>query len=169
MAKKIAAVLADDFEDVEFTGPAKAYKDAGHTVVVIGKEKGATITGKHGAKVTADASIDDVKPGDFDALLIAGGYSPDNLRDDDRFVNFAKAFADKDKNVFAICHGPQLLITAGAVKGRDITGYKSIAVDLKNAGGNYKDQEVVVSGNLVTSRTPDDIPAFNRESLKKLA
>ncbi|WP_010632073.1 type 1 glutamine amidotransferase domain-containing protein [Sporolactobacillus vineae] len=169
MAKKIAAVLADDFEDVEFTGPAKAYKDAGHTVVVIGKEKGATITGKHGAKVTADASIDDVKPDDFDALLIAGGYSPDNLRDDDRFVNFTKAFADKDRNVFAICHGPQLLITADAVKGRNITGYKSIAVDLKNAGGNYKDQEVVVSGNLVTSRTPDDIPAFNRESLKKLA
>jgi intracellular protease, PfpI family len=169
MAKKIAAVLADDFEDVEFTGPAKAYKDAGNTVVVIGKEKGATITGKHGAKVTADASIDDVKPQDFDALLIAGGYSPDNLRDDDRFVAFAKAFMDKDKNVFAICHGPQLLITAGAVKGHDITGYKSIAVDLKNAGGNYKDQEVVVCGNLVTSRTPDDIPAFNRESLKKLA
>jgi protease I len=166
---KIAAVLANDFEDVEFTGPAKAYKDAGHTVVVISKEKGATITGKHGAKVTADASIDDVKPDDFDALLIAGGYSPDNLRDDDRFVNFVKAFADKDRNVFAICHGPQLLITADAVKGRDITGYRSIAVDLKNAGGNYKDQEVVVSGNLVTSRTPDDIPAFNRESLKKLA
>ncbi|RYL88877.1 type 1 glutamine amidotransferase domain-containing protein [Sporolactobacillus sp. Y61] len=169
MAKKIAAVLANDFEDVEFTGPAKAYKDAGHEVVVISRKKGETITGKHGAKVTANASIDDVKPEDFDALLIAGGYSPDNLRDDDRFVSFTKAFMDADKNVFAICHGPQLLITADSVKGHNITGYKSIAVDLKNAGGNYKDEEVVVCHNLVTSRTPDDIPAFNRESLKKLA
>lgn len=169
MAKKIAAVLANDFEDVEFTEPAQAYKDAGHDVVVIGKEKGATISGKHGAKVTADASIDEVKPEDFDALLIAGGYSPDNLRADDRFVAFTRAFMDQDKGVFAICHGPQLLISAESVQGRDITGYKSIAVDLKNAGGNYKDQEVVVSRNLVTSRTPNDIPAFNRESLKALA
>ncbi|MET1248830.1 type 1 glutamine amidotransferase domain-containing protein [Sporolactobacillus sp. STCC-11] len=169
MAKTIAAVLADDFEDVEFTGPAKAYEEAGHTVTVIGKTKGAVINGKHGTKVTADASIDDVKPSDFDALLIAGGYSPDNLRDDDRFVAFTKAFMDDDKGVFAICHGPQLLITAESIKDRNITGYKSIAVDLKNAGAKYKDEEVVVCHNLVTSRTPDDIPAFNRESLKVLA
>lgn len=168
MAKKIAAVLANDFEDVEFTGPAKAYEEAGHKVVVIGKTKGETITGKHGAEVTADASIDEVKPEDFDALLIAGGYSPDNLRADDRFVAFVKAFMDEDKGVFAICHGPQLLITAETLKDRDVTGYKSIAVDLKNAGANYQDSEVVVCHNLVTSRTPDDIPAFNRESLKLL-
>ncbi|MDD9150367.1 MULTISPECIES: type 1 glutamine amidotransferase domain-containing protein [unclassified Sporolactobacillus] len=169
MAKKVAAVLANDFEDVEFTAPADAYKKAGHTVTVIGTEKGATIIGKHGTKVTADASIDDVRPEDFDALLIAGGYSPDNLRGDSRFVAFAKAFMDADKSVFAICHGPQLLITAETLKDRNVTGYKSIAVDLKNAGAKYHDEEVVVCHNLVTSRTPDDIPAFNRESLKALA
>jgi protease I len=169
MGKKIAAVLAHDFEDVEFTGPADAYKKAGHTVVVVGAKKGETINGKHGAKVTADLSIDEAKPEDFDALFIPGGYSPDNLRGDDRFVKFAKAFMDADKGVFAICHGPQLLITAGTLEGRNVTGYKSIAVDLKNAGGKYHDQEVVVCHNLVTSRQPDDIPAFNRESLKVLA
>ncbi|MDF2909338.1 MAG: type 1 glutamine amidotransferase [Sporolactobacillus laevolacticus] len=168
MTKKVAAVLADDFEDVEFTDPAKAYEEAGHKVIVIGKTKGAVINGKHGAKVTTDLAIDEAKPEDFDALLIAGGYSPDNLRDDDRFVAFTKAFMDADKGVFAICHGPQLLITAESIKDRNITGYKSIAVDLKNAGANYKDEEVVVCHNLVTSRTPDDIPAFNRESLNVL-
>jgi len=121
-------------------------------------------------KVTVDASIDEVKPEDFDALFIPGGFSPDILRADDRFVDFAKAFMDAKKPVFAICHGPQLLITAKTLKGRKVTGYKSIRVDLENAGANFVDEEVVVCGNqLVTSRTPDDIPAFTRESLKLLA
>ncbi|RYM02918.1 type 1 glutamine amidotransferase [Sporolactobacillus sp. THM7-7] len=168
MGKKIATVLTNGFEDSEYTEPAKAYKEAGHEVVVIGKEKGETITGEHGAKVTADASIADVKPDDFDALFIPGGFSPDQLRADDRFVAFTKAFMDADKGVFAICHGPQLLITADTLKGRHATGYKSIVQDLKNAGANFSDEEVVVCSNLVTSRTPDDIPAFNRESLKVL-
>ncbi|MFT8318972.1 MAG: type 1 glutamine amidotransferase domain-containing protein [Sporolactobacillus sp.] len=168
MAKKIACVLANDFEDVEFTEPAKAYQEAGNEVIVISSEKGK-VTGKHGAEVPVDKTIDEVKPADFDALLIPGGYSPDNLRDDNRFIEFAKAFMDEDKNVFAICHGPQLLISAGVLKDRNVTGYKSIAVDLVNAGGKYKDQEVVVCHNLVTSRMPSDIPAFNRESLKLLA
>jgi protease I len=171
MAKKIAVVLTNDFEDSEYTGPAEAFKAEGHELTVIEKEKGKTITGKHGeAKVTVDASIDEVKPEDFDALLIPGGFSPDILRADDRFVQFAKAFMDAKKPVFAICHGPQLLITAKTLNGRKVTGYKSIRVDLENAGANFVDEEVVVCGNqLVTSRTPDDIPAFNRESLKLLA
>lgn len=168
MGKKIAAVLTNEFEDSEFLKPAEAYKADGHDVVVIETEKGKTITGKHGTKVTVDAAIDDVKPGDFDALFIPGGFSPDSLRADDRFVTFAKAFMEDDKPVFAICHGPQLLITAETLNGRNATGYKSIAVDLKNAGAKYHDEEVVVCHNLVTSRTPDDIPAFNRESLKVL-
>ncbi|MGE6631721.1 type 1 glutamine amidotransferase domain-containing protein [Bacillus sp. NPDC077027] len=171
MGKKIAVVLTDYFEDVEFTEPVKAFKDAGHEVTVIENEKGKTVKGKQGeAEVRVDASIDDVKPEDFDALLIPGGFSPDILRADDRYVQFAKAFMDEKKPVFAICHGPQLLITAKTLEGRGTTGYTSIKVDLENAGAKFQDKEVVVCQNqLVTSRTPEDIPAFNHESLKLLA
>ncbi|MFC3885391.1 type 1 glutamine amidotransferase domain-containing protein [Bacillus songklensis] len=170
MSKKIAVLLTDMFEDSEYTEPAKAFKEAGHELTVIEKEKGKTVKGKQGeATVTVAASIDEVKPSDFDALFLPGGFSPDILRGDDRFVAFAKSMMDEKKPVMAICHGPQLLITAEALKGRDVTGYKSIAVDLKNAGANFHDKEVVVCGNqLVTSRTPDDIPAFIRESLNVL-
>ncbi|MPQ26905.1 type 1 glutamine amidotransferase domain-containing protein [Bacillus paralicheniformis] len=170
MSKKIAVVLTDYFEDSEYTEPAKAFKDAGHQLMVIEKEKGKTLKGKQGeAQVETDASIDEVSPADFDALLIPGGFSPDILRADQRFVSFAKSFMDDKKPVFAICHGPQLLITAKALDGRSATGYTSIQVDLENAGVQFKDEEVVVCQNqLVTSRTPDDIPAFTRESLKLL-
>jgi protease I len=128
------------------------------------------VKGKQGdATVKIDKGIDDVKPEDFDALFIPGGFSPDQLRADDRFVQFAKSFMDDKKPVFAICHGPQLLISAKSLEGRDATGYKSIKVDMEYAGANYEDKEVIVCQNqLVTSRTPTDIPAFNRESLKVL-
>jgi protease I len=167
---KIATLITNLFEDSEYTEPAKAFKDAGHEVVTIEKSAGVEVTGKQGtAKVKTDFGIDDVKPQDFDALFIPGGFSPDQLRADDRFVQFAKTFMDDKKPVFAICHGPQLLITAKTLEGRDATGYKSIKVDMENAGVKYVDKEVVVCQNqLVTSRTPDDIPAFNRESLKLL-
>ncbi|GAA0303867.1 protease I [Gracilibacillus halotolerans] len=167
---RIATVITDMFEDVEYTEPAKDFKEAGHQLVTIEKEKGRTVTGKsENTKVTIDESIDDVKPEDFDALFIPGGFSPDQLRADDRFVQFAKAFMDSKKPVFAICHGPQLLITAKALEGRDATGYKSIKVDMEYAGVNYKDEEVVVcQDQLVTSRQPEDIPAFMDESIKLL-
>ncbi|HLR23742.1 MAG TPA: type 1 glutamine amidotransferase domain-containing protein [Pseudogracilibacillus sp.] len=166
---KIATVMTNLVEDSEFTEPAKAFQEAGHEVVIIEKEAGAEIKGKKGEVFTSDQGIDQVKPEDFDALLIPGGFSPDQLRADDRFVQFAKAFMDGDKPVFAICHGPQLLITAKALEGRDATGYKSIQVDMEYAGVNFADKEVVVCQNqLVTSRTPADLPAFNRESLKLL-
>ncbi|MBD1379613.1 type 1 glutamine amidotransferase domain-containing protein [Metabacillus arenae] len=170
MSKKIAVVMTDQFEDSEYTEPAKAYKEAGHQVTVIEKEKGNSVKGKQGeASVSVDAAIDEVKPEDFDALFIPGGFSPDILRADDKFVKFAKKFVDDKKPVFAICHGPQLLITAEALNGRDATGYVSIHVDLKNAGATLHDKEVVVCGNqLVTSRTPDDLPAFIKESLALL-
>ncbi|WP_078433345.1 type 1 glutamine amidotransferase domain-containing protein [Metabacillus halosaccharovorans] len=171
MSKKIAVVLTSSFEDSEYTEPAKAFEEAGHTLTTIEKEKGKIVEGKQGeAKVEIDAGIDEVQPNDFDALFIPGGFSPDILRADDRFVNFVKEFMNAEKPVFAICHGPQLLITAETLKGRDVTGYKSIQVDLKNAGANFHDKEVVVCQNqLVTSRTPEDLPAFTRESLKLLA
>lgn len=170
MSKKIACVITNDFEDSEYTEPVKAYKEAGHTVITIEKEAGKTVVGKTDkTEVKIDKSIDSVNPADFDALLIPGGFSPDQLRADDRFVAFTKAFMDEKKPVFAICHGPQLLITAKVLEGRDATGFTSIKVDLENAGVKFADKEVVVCGNqLVTSRTPDDLPAFNRESLKLL-
>jgi len=166
---KVATVITNLFEDVEFTEPAAAIRDAGHEVVTIEKKAGEQVEGKHGEKVTIDKGIDDVSVEDFDALLIPGGFSPDQLRADDRFVAFAKGFMDAQKPVFAICHGPQLLINAKSLEGRTATGYKSILVDMAYAGANVKDEEVVVcKDQLVTSRTPDDIPAFNREIVKLL-
>lgn len=171
MSKRIACVITDMFEDSEYNEPRKAFVEEGHDVVTIGFEKGKTVKGAKGdVEVTVDVGIDDAKPEDFDALFIPGGYSPDQLRADSRFVNFAKQFMGDEKPVFAICHGPQLLITAKALEGRDATGFKSIQVDLDYAKAKVHDQEVVVCHNqLVTSRQPEDIPAFNRESLKLLA
>lgn len=169
MAKKIATLISNMFEDSEYLGPAKAFEEAGHSVITIEKEAGSEVEGKKGTNVTIDKGIDDVKPEEFDALFIPGGYSPDQLRADDRFVAFTKAFMDAGKPVFTICHGPQLLITAKALEGRTATGYKSIQVDMEYAGADFKDEEVVVCQNqLVTSRTPEDLPAFIRESLQLL-
>ncbi|MFG6113553.1 protease I [Thalassobacillus cyri] len=170
MSKKIACLLTDMFEDVEYTDPAKQFKEAGHEVVTIEKEAGKEVTGKQGdATVKIDKGIDEVNPEDFDALFLPGGFSPDQLRADERFVKFSKHFMDEKKPVFAICHGPQLLITAKTLEGRKATGFTSIAVDMEYAGVDYQDQEVVVcQDQLVTSRNPDDLPAFNRESLKLL-
>lgn len=170
LSKKIATVITNLFEDPEFTEPQKAFEEKDHKVVTIGPKKGETVTGKKdGTKVTIDLGIDEANPNDYDALFIPGGFSPDILRADDRFVQFAKHFMDEKKPVFAICHGPQLLITARALEGRDVTGYKSIQVDLEYAGANVKDEEVVVCQNqLVTSRQPSDLPAFIRESLNVL-
>ncbi|MGM8213225.1 type 1 glutamine amidotransferase domain-containing protein [Virgibacillus sp. W0430] len=166
---KIATILTNLYEDSEFTDPAQAFEKEGHEVITIEKEAGKEVKGKKGGTVTIDKSISDVKPDDFDALFIPGGFSPDTLRADDRFVKFTKAFMDAKKPVFAICHGPQLLITAKSLKDRDVTGYVSIHVDLENAGANLHDKEVVVCQNqLVTSRTPNDLPAFIRESNKLL-
>ncbi|UOQ49397.1 type 1 glutamine amidotransferase [Gracilibacillus caseinilyticus] len=167
---KIATVITDMFEDVEYTDPAKEFKEAGHEVITIEKENGKKVTGKQGdATVTIDYGIDDVSPESFDALFIPGGFSPDILRADDRFVTFAKHFMEEMKPVFAICHGPQLLITAKSLEGRGVTGFKSIQVDLEYAGAKVQDKEVVVCQNqLVTSRQPDDLPAFIEESIKLL-
>lgn len=171
MSKKIAVLITDEFEDSEFTSPADAYTHAGYDVVTIEKEAGKTVTGKQGkAQVKIDQAIDDVSPAEFDALLLPGGHSPDSLRGDDRFVDFTKEFVASGKPIFAICHGPQLLISANGVRGRKMTCVKAIAVDLRNAGANFIDEEVVVDDDcLVTSRTPADLPAFNRESLRILS
>ncbi len=115
-----------------------------------------------------DAVAKDVSPDDFMGLLIPGGFSPDVLRSDDSIVDFVRNYFTLDKPLFTICHGPQLLVTAEVLRGRTLTCYKSIIVDVKNAGANYVDREVVVDRNLVTSRTPKDLPVFIKASLKKL-
>ncbi|MDX6040819.1 type 1 glutamine amidotransferase domain-containing protein [Scandinavium lactucae] len=170
MSKKIAVLLTDEFEDSEFASPAAEFKKAGHQVITIEKQAGKTVKGKKGeTRVAIDKAIDDVSPAEFDALLLPGGYSPDQLRGDERFVTFTRDFINSGKPVFAICHGPQLLISADVLRGRKLTAVKPIVVDVKNAGGEFYDQEVVVDKDqLVTSRTPDDLPAFNREALRLL-
>lgn len=169
MGKKIAAILGEMFEDSEYTKPVDAYRKKGHEVINVGVKAGETVTGKtEGTQVKIDQSVGDVHVEDFDALLIPGGYSPDQLRVDENAVRFAADFVRSGKPVFAICHAGQLLITAQVLQGRKFTGYTSIIQDIKNAGAEFVDQEVVVDGNLVSSRHPGDIPAFIVESLKKL-
>ena len=166
---KIAVIITDMFEDSEYNQPAEAFKSAGHELVHVGVEAGKTVTGKkEGTPVTIDKSVGQVSVEDFDALLIPGGYSPDKLRVDQNAVQFAGGFVKSGKPVFSICHAPQLLITADVLRGRKITGYTSIVQDIKNAGADFLDREVVVDGNLVSSRNPGDLPAFIEASLDKL-
>jgi len=166
---KVAVIIDDLFEDSEYSEPVKAFKEAGHDITHIGLEEGREVRGKKtGTKVKIDRSIESVSPDGFGALLIPGGYSPDRLRADKDAVDFTKRFMESEKPVFSICHGAQLLITADVLKGRKVTGWKSIIQDIKNAGAEYLDKEVVEDGNLTSSRHPGDLPAFIQASLKKL-
>jgi protease I len=167
---RIACLLDNDFEDSEFRKPYDAFRAAGHDVVVIGLERDAKLTGKQGREVTrTDRGIDEVSPDEFDALFLPGGYSPDHLRADQRMVAFTRAFFDRERPVFAVCHGPQLLLTAGVVNGRTMTAWKTVQVDLKAAGANVVDKEVVIDRSLVTSRQPEDLEAFTKASLDLLS
>jgi protease I len=164
---RVACLLDVDYEDSEFKQPYDAFRQAGHQVFVVGQEAGRDLKGKKG-QVTARAElgIDEVQPSQFDALFIPGGYSPDHLRANPKAVAFTKTFFDDNKPVFAICHGPQLLITARVFKGRTMTAWTTIQDDLQLVGANVVDKDVVVDRNLVTSRKPADLPAFIRESMK---
>ena len=159
--KKVAVVLADNYEDVEYTSPAEALKEAGAELTIIATKQGE-ITGKKGDKQQADKTFADVSTDEFDMLLIPGGGSPENLRIDDQAVQFTKEFVDSGKPVAAICHGAQLLISAEVVRGRKLTAVNKIRDDVRNAGGNYVDQELVKDDNLITSRVPGDLPVFNK-------
>ncbi|MEZ4228762.1 MAG: type 1 glutamine amidotransferase domain-containing protein [Polyangiaceae bacterium] len=166
---KVAVTLASDFEDSELTHPAVALEEAGHDVVVIGTEQGAILRGKRGqAKVTVRGTPKSHAAADFDALLIPGGYSPDHLRTEPEMVAFVKHFVDQKKPVAAICHGPQLLIEADVVRGKRLTSWPSVRKDLENAGASWEDREVVEDGNLITSRKPDDLPAFSEALVARL-
>lgn len=164
---KIACILTSGFEDAEFRVPYERFRQAGHNVIIVSAKAGELLEGGRGkVEVHSGLSIEEVQPEEFDALFIPGGYSPDKLRADERFVRFVRGFASKP--IFAICHGPQLLITAGMVNGRTMTAWKTVQVDLKNSGADVVDRDVVVDGNLVTSRQPSDLDAFAREALQLL-
>jgi protease I len=158
---KVAFVLADDFEDSEFKVPYDRIREAGHEVTVIGTASGQEVKGKRGNEsFTPETTPDQVSSADFDALVIPGGYSPDKLRTDDGVVKFTRDFFDSDKTVAAICHSGSLLVEADVVNGRTVTSWPSVRTDLINAGAEWVDKEVVVDGNLITSRNPDDLDAF---------
>ncbi len=166
---KIAVIIDDMFEDVEYTRPAEAFQNKGHELVHVGLKQGKEVKGKkQGTSVRVDESVRDVSPDQFDALLIPGGYSPDHLRADQDAVTFTRKFLDSGKPIFSICHAPQLLISTDRIRGRRMTGWKSIVQDIKNAGAIYEDKEVVVDGNLISSRQPSDLSAFIKASLDRL-
>ena len=166
---RIAVIIADLFEDSEYVEPAAAFKKAGHELVHVGLEKNVVVEGKSkGTRVKVDKAVAEVAVEDFDALLIPGGFSPDKLRADEKAAQFCGDFLKSGKPLFAICHGPQLLITADVLRGRKVTGWKSIIQDIKNAGAQFLDQKVVEDGNMISSRQPSDIPDFIEASLKKL-
>ncbi len=171
--KKVAILVADGFEEVELMEPRQALEDAGAKTVVVspakGKVKGWKMT-DWGKEVKVDTPLAEARADQFDALLLPGGVmNPDHLRREPQAVRFVRSFFDAGKPVAAICHGPWMLAEADVVRGREITSFPSIKTDLKNAGGRWVDREVVADGNLVTSRKPDDIPAFNREMVALFA
>lgn len=167
--RKIAVIIDDMFEDVEYQKPAKALIERNCRLEHVGLKEGKVVYGKKDrTPVTVDKQVKYAKVGDYDALLIPGGYSPDRLRADEKAVSFVREFVNSGKPIFMICHAAQLLITADVIKGRKVTGYKSIRQDIKNAGAEFADKEVVEDGNLISSRNPGDLPAFIESIIKKL-
>lgn len=166
---KVAFVLANDFEDSEFKTPYDRLRDAGHEVTIIGTEAGKELTGKRGdVTTTTDATTTDVDPADFDALVIPGGYSPDQLRIDENIVGFTRKLTESGVPVAAICHAGQLLVEAGVVEGKRVTSWPSVRTELELAGAEWVDETVVEDGNLITSRNPNDLPAFCDALLARL-
>ena len=171
--KKIAILATDGFEQSELLEPRKALDQAGATTKVVSPAEGTIKGWNHkewGQDVSVDIALDSASASDFDALLLPGGVmNPDHLRMNPKAVAFVKSFTDSGKPVAAICHGPWTLVEADAVRGKTITSWPSLKTDLKNAGASWVDKEVVRDTNLVTSRKPDDIPAFNREMIQMFA
>jgi protease I len=173
--RRVAAMVGDGFEESELVEPRLALEAAGAVVTIVGVDDRAKlkIRGKRGQDegnpVKAEELVADVTAEDFDALLIPGGHSPGHIRMNRDVQRFIREFDASKKPLFAICHGPQVLISAQVVRGRQLTGHASIADDIRNAGGLYRDQPVVTDGNWVTSRNPHDLPQFNRAIIEKLA
>ena len=171
--KKVAILTENGFEEVELTSPRKALEEAGATVHVISPQNGKVKAWDHdhwSIEVPVDKTIDDANEDEYDALVLPGGViNPDKLRLNKQAVDFAQQFLESGKPVAAICHGPQTLIETGLLEGRDMTSYPSVQTDLKNAGANWHDREVIVDNGLVTSRSPKDLEAFNRKMMEEIA
>lgn len=169
--KKVAILVTDGFEQVEMTQPREALENAGAETQIVSIKSGQ-IQGMHhaekGEKFDVDLTLEEARPEKFDALLIPGGLmNPDQLRSTPEALEFTRHFFNEGKPVAAICHGPWVLIDLGVVRGRKLTSWPAIKTDVKNAGGIWRDQEVVVDNGLVTSRKPDDIPAFNEKMIEE--
>jgi protease I len=171
--KKVAFLAADMFEEVELTEPWKALEEAGAELELISLKDGEIQGFNHydkGGSFKVDKSVEEASADDFDALVLPGGVgNPDNLRQDENAVQFVRDFFQQGKPVGAICHGAWTLVEAGVVRGRTLTSFPSIQTDIRNAGGNWVDEEVHVDQGLVTSRKPDDIPAFNKKLIEEFA
>jgi protease I len=171
--KKVAILVAEGFEQVEMTQPRQAAKAAGAGTDLVSPEAGKVRAFQHdkpGDEFPVDVPLDRANADDYDALVLPGGVmNPDKLRMNDRAVRFVRSFFDAGKPVAAICHGPWTLIEADVVRGRTLTSYPSLKTDLRNAGANWVDREVVVDNGLVTSRNPGDLPAFNRKMVEEFA
>jgi protease I len=171
--KKVAILVADGFEQVEMTKPREALEEAGAKTKIISLKSGQ-IQGMHhmekADKFDVDLTVDDARPEEFDALMIPGGlYNPDAVRSNEDALDFARHFFHAGKPVAAICHGPQVLISADLVRGRKMTSWPAIKIDMRNAGARWVDEEVVVDNGLVSSRKPDDIPAFNNKMIEEIS
>jgi len=171
--KKVALLTEEGFEQVELTSPLEALKEVGAQVDVISPKSGKIKAWNQtdwGIEIDVDKELTAVSPDDYDALVLPGGVmNPDKLRQNKDAVAFVSAFLDEGKPVAAICHGPQVLIETGMLSGRNMTSYPSLQTDLKNAGAHWVDEEVVVDNGLVTSRKPDDLPAFNKKMIEEIA
>lgn len=171
--KKVAILVENGFEQIELTEPKKALEQAGATTHIVSPQREQVQGWNHfdkGDLFRVDVPLDQANPDEYDALLLPGGVvNPDQLRTNEKAVRFVRAFFEAGKPVAAICHGPWTLVEADVVRGRTITSWPSLKTDLKNAGANWVDQEVVVDQGLVSSRKPDDIPAFNRKLIEEIA
>jgi len=168
--KRVAMLVEEGFEDRELTGPLDALRGAGATVTLVGPVADAEFRGKRGrAVVKSELAAGAARMRDFDALVIPGGHAPDKMRMRHAMVDLARDAMEANKPVAAICHGPQLLISANVLRGKTLTCWPSIAIDVKNAGGLYVDKPVVEDGNLITSRKPDDVPVFSDAIIRALS
>jgi protease I len=171
--KRVAIIATDMVEQVELVEPRKALDEAGATTELLSIKPGEIQGFNHfdkGDKLKVDRLVEEADASDYDALVIPGGVgNPDQLRADENVISFVRDFFEAGKPVAAICHGPWVLVEAGVVRDRKLTSWPSIQTDVRNAGGNWVDEEVVVDSGLVTSRKPDDIPAFNKKMIEEIA
>ncbi len=172
MSKKVAIVATHGFEESELSSPKQHLEQQGWTAHIVSPEAGTirAWAGKDwGKEYDVDRTLDEVSASDYDALVLPGGViNPDQLRTNKKAIALVQEFFEQHKPVAAICHGPQVLISAGAVSGRKMTSVQSVSIDLKNAGADWEDSEVVVDHGLVTSRTPEDLPAFNAKLVEEI-